>query len=105
MPFDVVVMARIGVVPIDDVRIAVRPVANMENLRRQVAGKQKVRTMAANKPGPVRLQDSGIEPLPMNVVHEDATAILVPPRATHAKHRARMRVTAGRIARATLSTG
>src|SRR4051794_40426984 len=82
MTLDVGVVTRIQVVPIDDVHLPIRPVPQIQDLRCQIIGKQKILTMMPDKPRALPLQNIHIDPLAMDVVHEDARAILIWPLAT-----------------------
>ena len=69
-------MALVLVVPVDDVHRAVRPVAEVEHLAPGIVGQQEVRPVGRGVAGPRSLQPVGIGAGAMDVVHENAVAVL-----------------------------
>ena len=86
MLLKLVVVALIGVVPVDKRHLAVRAILQGDDLRPAVVGKQEVGLAVADVAGAGRLQAIHVEPSPMDVVHQELAAVAVGPGSTEIDH-------------------
>ena len=74
----VAMMAGVGVVPVDHVHLAVGAVLQVEDLRPAIAGQAEIGGPIADVARALGRQQVLVEPLAVDVVHEDLVAILRP---------------------------